>query len=620
MDTCAMDDFDKVCRICMKFEKTFLSITSFQIIDMIIACASVQIWENDNLPNQICNACFLQLQNAKNFKELCENSDNTFRQIIEQNNLSNNQNNFDNVKDEEFEDCADDNSIVNVKEEDIHENTTNENTLEKIKITIGYNEDNLKKLETTKHEEESDGYESAKDEENEITTFTCEKCNQEFKKVWILGKHMQRKHRAKPLNCSECKLKFFHPLHLKQHQELTHNPLNLTCKICNKVLKDIYSLKTHKLKHSNQKLRSCERCDESFKSKRELESHNEEVHGIIEKNVTCHICGKSVTKKYLDDHLEIHKEREKMTCDKCSKTFISELTLKRHIKEIHDNERNHLCNICGHGLRTASKLRIHLLKHSNERPFACDRCEKKFLRLAGLKDHIARVHSFGCKRCNKSFKDRESWKSHIKEVHFLEKYVTCHICGKSLTKKNLHTHLDTHKEREKLTCEQCSKPFKSEITLKAHIKDIHGDQKPVRKYSCNICGHASRAPAGLRKHLLMHSDARPYPCNRCDKAFRTKEDLKKHLNCVHLNNRRYQCTFCPKAFCEKRTLVHHERLHTGEKPYKCEVCDKAFAQRTAWKIHLKTHNNSREKFSQSVGESIVISSLKTSACKLQTFY
>ncbi|XP_044727283.1 zinc finger protein 260-like isoform X2 [Chrysoperla carnea] len=715
MDTCAVDDFDKVCRICMKFEKTFLSITSFQIIDMIIACASVQIWENDNLPNQICNACFLQLQNAKNFKELCENSDNTFRQIIEQNNLSNNQNNFDNVKDEEFEDYADDNSIVDVKEEDIHENTTNENTLEKVKITIGYNEDNLKKLETTKHEEESDGYESAKDEESETETFTCEECNQEFKKVWILGKHMQRKHRAKPLNCSECKLKFFHPLHLKQHQELTHNPLNLTCKICNKVLKDIYSLRDHKLTHSNQKLRPCERCDESFKNNRELESHNEEVHGIIEKRVTCHICGKSVTKKYLDDHLEIHKEREKITCDKCSKTFISELTLKRHIKEIHDNERNHLCNICGHGLRTASKLRIHLLTHSNERPFACDRCEKTFLRVDGLKDHFARVHlkernqqcsfcsraffnkkdltchirsrhtgekpykcefcdkafiqrsalnyhlkthsktkegeqitdnpsdhtcdicnkvfadisalkrhkyrhSFGCKRCNKTFKDRESWKSHIKEVHFLEKYVTCHICGKSVTKKNLHTHLDIHKDREKLTCEQCPKSFKSEITLKAHVKDIHGDQKPIRKHLCNICGHASRAPAGLRKHLLIHTDTRPYPCNRCDKAFRTTENLKKHINCVHLNNRRYQCTFCPKAFCEKNTLVHHERLHTGEKPHKCEVCDKAFAQRIALKIHMKTHSNSRENFSQSLGESIVINALKTSACKLQTFY
>ncbi|XP_044727319.1 zinc finger protein 501-like [Chrysoperla carnea] len=487
MDTCLMDDFDKICRICMKFDKTFLSITSFKIIDMIIACASVQIWENDDLPNQICHACFLQLQNTISFKQLCENSDNSFRQIIQRNkiNLSNNQIDFDIVKDEQFEDYADDNSVMDTK--DFHENVKNENTLES--EINSHNEDNSKESDRpksnknqirTKSEQQRVTRENIKDDDV-IKPFTCDKCNKAFQKVWILGQHMHRKHRAKALKCSECELKLYHPLHLKEHQELIHNQSNLTCDVCNKVLKDIYKLKRHKLTHLSASLH-CQQCDKTFKDKFRLKSHNKEVHSAT------------------------------------------------------------------------------------------------------------------------------------------EKYAACHICGKSITKRALRQHLRTHNEREKLTCQHCSKPFKNEITLKAHVKDIHGDQKPVRKHLCNICGHASRAPATLRKHLLIHTDARPHPCNRCDKAFRTKEDLKKHLNCVHLNIRRYQCTFCPKAFCDKKVLVHHERLHTGEKPYKCEVCDKAFAQRIAWKIHMKTHSNSREKFSQSLGESMVISALKTSACKLQTFY
>ena len=35
----------------------------------------------------------------------------------------------------------------------------------------------------------------------------------------------------------------------------------------------------------------------------------------------------------------------------------------------------------------------------------------------------------------------------------------------------------------------------------------------------------------------------------------------------------HTCGYCGNRFPERRTLVKHERCHTGEKPYACDQCD-----------------------------------------------
>ena len=35
----------------------------------------------------------------------------------------------------------------------------------------------------------------------------------------------------------------------------------------------------------------------------------------------------------------------------------------------------------------------------------------------------------------------------------------------------------------------------------------------------------------------------------------------------------HTCGYCGNRFPERRTLVKHERCHTGEKPYACDSCD-----------------------------------------------
>ncbi|XP_044743349.1 zinc finger protein 84-like [Chrysoperla carnea] len=332
---------------------------------------SAKIWENDDLPHQICNTCFLQLQNTINFKQLCETSDYTFRQIIEQN-------------------------VVKV-ESDI--------------------------------------------------------CNKEFKKAWVLGQHMHRAHKVKPLKCNKCEMKCYHPLHLKEHEELAHNPLNHTCDTCNRQFKDIYKLQRHKFTHSSRS-HHCQRCDKSFKDKWSLKKHNQEMHSLIEKNAACHVCGKSILKKNLSIHMQTHKERDKISCEICLKTFFHRQSLENHIKYIHEN------------------------------------------------------------------------------------------------------------------------------------------QAPERNYLCNVCGRAVRSQAELSRHLLIHTKERPYACNHCDKTYRRSEALKMHVSRAHLDERNFVCTFCSQAFYDKKILLNHVRRHTGERPFKCNICDKAFIQKVALRIHMQVHTHS----------------------------
>ena len=123
---------------------------------------------------------------------------------------------------------------------------------------------------------------------------------------------------------------------------------------------------------------------------------------------------------------------------------------RKHGKNI-EEERKHICHLCGKLLSSDKSLKRHSNLHS------------------GKKSH-------GCTKCNKSFTQSGS----------------------------LKTHMLIHKEEKSIKCMQCNIFFLSAGTLKNHMKN-HKEESLYSK--CQHCEKCFLKPGNLNKHMLIHTQA-----------------------------------------------------------------------------------------------------------------
>lgn len=115
--------------------------------------------------------------------------------------------------------------------------------------------------------------------------------------------------------------------------------LKFHCSYCNKTFNQKSNVKIHEIqKHQPEKMKHHCFCGKSFVTSRGYQIHlrthipNEERRKFV-----CRICDKALmSNENLEVHMKVHeKNRKRVKCTSCTLDFVNNMTLKRHMREVH---------------------------------------------------------------------------------------------------------------------------------------------------------------------------------------------------------------------------------------------------------------------------------------------
>nr|CAD7400996.1 unnamed protein product [Timema poppensis] len=385
--------------------------------------------------------------------------------------------------------------------------------------------------------------------------YECQFCLKSFRDGGVLLTHLRCHTGFTPFFCKFCGGKFKLSASLKHHLD--------TClaAACAEATADVKK-ELHPLAKNEQGFFECNYCGKKFKFKANLKEHIRYHTGRPRCKQRCDICTKKFLRRHellvhlTTDHLDITY----MTCDTCNKICISERDLADHMIS-HSNERPFICLFCGRKFKRKSHLTRHETNHRYQqqglRPptprrkegleFKCDLCGKNYSTKRQLQNHgftHTGERNYECQHCGKRLGQFGTLKRHIRVVHEGIKDFVCELCQRSFTAKvSLTNHKRIHTGEKPFLCELCGKggPVVGRSSTVVHLKQSQSLSNSVVSATFKTDVRTSRSERRLRKMKSLVADGNSkemlgsISCECCSKRFTRKIDLRRHKMC-HLQN------------------------------------------------------------------------------------
>ncbi|XP_037928623.1 zinc finger protein 483-like [Teleopsis dalmanni] len=142
-------------------------------------------------------------------------------------------------------------------------------------------------------------------------------------------------------------------------------------------------------------------------------------------------------------------------------------------------------------------------------------------------------------------------------------------------------------------CKSCPMAFSTEYGLNIHMKTHSKILEKGVSYKCSVCHVIFSCKSVLTRHFRIHTGDRPHKCEICGKSFVQREVLTRHMY-VHSGERKHQCTQCDRSFIQKICLTQHiKKVHSAVphiQYYNCHLCPKRFNYASGLSRHLGTHS------------------------------
>ena len=481
-------------------------------------------------------------------------------------------------------------------------------------------------------------------------------------KVVLPQDFLPRKHK-----CPLCNYQTDNKSHLRRHQSSVHSSVKpYFCYVCNKDFSRTEKVKAHFVKMHTNIIYDPKLCRRNALSTSELSSRHRDSAGkfvstskLYQDSSECNLVGSPasacVTSSLVSSHLlntpdlkVIRAYQSLVVADDSLKTAVAEPSPQRLVDSTSETSPSFTvarlpgkkCPHCTYISRDMWHLKRHLSDvHSQQKAFSCPICCYSTSRRHRLVTHMGAHTVLYCMYCTFHSDDLNTFAAHQRvctQQHSTTTF-TCMFCGERCTSKTkLQDHASSVHQSHFYTCPSCpfftgnsavfethklehtsggagsanthsNETFPGGCTITAALAMAATQQHvPVKRtskgnvgfFTCPHCDFTSKYRNVLRKHLSKHP-GEMYVCDKtsCDYSTTDKNLLQLHTHGQHgpqVITQSYPCPMCLRPpFKYKRSLEKHIQMHM-ETDDKCQVCGARFLVKAQLDRHMETEHKAPE--------------------------